>query len=146
VAKHLKNLIRLHDWKVEEKQRALADLLNGLAALEAKLRKLEDDLVRERKAASEAPGEIGIYYGNFAKAALVRRRALEQGIAETGVQVAEARDYLREAYRELKKYEVAQAHRDARQVAERDHREQLFLDEIGIQAFARKKSKRPAAS
>jgi len=145
VAKHLKNLIRLNDWQVEEKQRALGDLLNAVAALEAKRRQLEEELVRERKAAAEAPSEIGIYYGNFAKAALVRRRALEQAIAEGEAEVAAARDRLREAYRELKKYEVAQAQRDAREAAERDHREQLFLDEIGIQAFVRK-GKRPAAT
>lgn len=145
MAKHLKNLIRLNDWQVEEKQRALADLLNAVAALEAKRRQLEEEMVRERKAAAEAPGEIGIYYGNFAKAALTRRRALEKAIAEGEAEVAAARDRLREAYRELKKYEVAQAQRDAREAAERDHREQLFLDEIGIQAFVRK-GKRDSAS
>lgn len=138
MAKHLKNLIRLNDWQVEEKQRALGELLTAVAALETKRRQLEEEMVRERKAAAEAPGEIGIYYGNFAKAALTRRRALEKAIAEGEAEVAAARDRLREAYRELKKYEVAQAHRDAREAAERDHREQLFLDEIGIQAFVRK--------
>ncbi len=145
MAKHLKNLIRLNDWQVEEKQRALGELLSAVAKLEAKRRQLEEEMVRERKAAAEAPGEIGIYYGNFAKAALARRRALEKAIAEGEVEVAAARDRLREAYRELKKYEVAQAQRDAREAAERDHREQLFLDEIGIQAFVRK-GKRPATS
>ena len=138
MAKHLQNLIRLHDWQVEEKQRALADLLKAVAALEAKRRQLEDEMVRERRAAAEAPGEIGIYYGTFAKAALIRRHALEAAIAEGEAEVTAARDRLREAFRELKKYEVAQAQRDARQAAERDHREQLFLDEIGIQAFVRK--------
>jgi flagellar export protein FliJ len=138
VAKHLRNLIRLHDWRVEEKQRALADLLAAVAALEARRRELEDELVRERKAASEAPGEISIYYGNFAKAALARRRALEAAIAEGEAEVSAARDRLREAYRELKKYEVAQAQRDASEAAERNRREQLFLDEIGIQAYVRK--------
>lgn len=138
MGKHLHNLIRLHDWQLEEKQRALADLLTAVAALEARRRQLEDELVRERKAAAEAPGEIGIYYGNFAKAALAKRRALEAAIAEGEAEVAAARDRLREAYRELKKYEVAQAQRDTRDAAARDHREQLFLDEIGIQAFVRK--------
>jgi len=139
----LRNLIRLHDWRVEERQRALADLLRVVAALEAKVRQLEEDLARERQAAAEAPGEIGIYYGGFAKAAIARRRVLEGAIAEAEREVEAARDRLREAYRELKKYDVAQAQREVRRAAERDRREQLFLDEIGIQGFVRKGRTRP---
>ena len=49
-------------------------------------------------------------------------------------QVAEAREKLDEAYRELKKYEVAQETRDLRQAREEARQEQIELDEIGLQA------------
>lgn len=145
MGKDLHNLIRLHDWQVDERQRALADLLRAVAALEAKVRQLEDDLARERQAAAEAPGEIGIFYGSFAKATIARRRDLEGAIAEAEREVEAARDRLRAAYRELKKYEVVQARRESRRAAERDSREKRFLDEVGIQAFVRKGKPRSQA-
>ena len=144
MAKDLHSLIRLHDWQVEEKQRALADLLAAVTALETRARDLEEELLREQKVAAAAPAEIGLYYGNFAKAAITRRKALARAIAEAEAETAAARDKLREAYRELKKYAVAQDHRDSRQAAERGRREQIFLDELGIQAFLRKGRRPPA--
>jgi len=138
VPKDLHNLIRLHDWQVEEKQRQLAGLVGAVAALEDRARRLEEELLHEQKVAAAAPAEIGLYYGNFAKAAIERRRMLAKAIAEAEAETAAARDKLREAYRELKKYAVAQDHRDVREAAERDRKEQIFLDELGMQTFLRK--------
>jgi len=144
VPKDLHSLIRLHDWQVEEKQRALADLLAAVMALETRARNLEEELLNEQKVAAAAPAEIALYYGAFAKAAIARRKVLAKAIADAEAEAAAARDRLREAYRELKKYAVAQEHRDIRETAERDRKEQIFLDELGIQAFLRK-SRRPPA-
>lgn len=143
--KDLHSLIRLHDWQVEEKQRLLADLVGVVAALEGRARHLEEELLHEQKVAAAAPAEIGLYYGNFAKAAIGRRKALAQAIADAEAETAAARDKLREAFRELKKYTVAQDHRDIHEAAKRDRKEQIFLDELGIQAFLRKGGRKPKA-
>lgn len=137
--KDLHSLIRLHDWRVDEKQRALADLLGAVAALEARVRQLEEELLHERTIAAELPDEAGLYFGRFATAVIDRRKELDKAIDEVEEQIAEARDNLREAYRELKKYELAQASRDALEAAERNRREQIQLDEIGIQTHLRNK-------
>lgn len=139
MAKGLKSLIRLHDWDVDEKQRALTDLLNQIAVLEARARKLEEDLVKEQKIAAASPGEAGLYYGNFADMVIRLREQLAKAAADVDAQIAEARENLWEAYRELKKFETAQANRDARELAESNRLEQIQLDEIGIQGFLRRR-------
>ncbi len=139
MAKSLRSLIRLHDWDVDEKRRALAEFLGQIAVLEARARRLEEDLVKEQKAAAETPGEAGLYYGNYADAVIQRREQLAKAAAEVEGQITEARETLREAYRQLKKYETAQANRDAREETEANRLEQMDLDEIGIQGFLRKR-------
>ena len=138
MAKDIHSLIRLHDWQVDEKRRALAELLGAVSALEGRARKLESDLVSEQKAAADQPDESGLYYGNYAEVVILRREELAGAIAEVEKQILDARDILSEAYRELKKYEVVQENRDARELAETERREQIVLDELGIQAFVRK--------
>ena len=54
-------------------------------------------------------------------------------------QVTEAREKLNDAYRDLKKYEIAQKSRDTREALELVRREQETLDEIGLQGYRRKK-------
>ena len=138
MAKDIHSLIRLHDWQVDEKRRALAELLGAISALEGQARKLESDLISEQKAAADQPDESGLYYGNYAEVVILRREELTGAIAEVEKQILDARDILSEAYRELKKYEVVQENRDARDHAETERREQIVLDELGIQAFVRK--------
>jgi len=135
LAKNIHSLIRLHDWEVDEKRRALGDLLRTVTALEERAQKLEDDMVAEQKAAAESPAEAGMYYGNYAEVVIVRREEFAKAIAEVEEQILEARDVLAEAYRELKKYEVVQENRDAAERAEIARRDQIMLDDLGIQAF-----------
>ncbi|MBL6945273.1 MAG: flagellar FliJ family protein [Rhodospirillales bacterium] len=139
MVKDIHSLIRLHDWEVDEKRRALGELLGAVAALEARARKLEEDLVAEQKAARETPSEAGMYYGNYAEVCIQRRAEFVQAIAEVEKQILEAQEILAEAYRELKKYEVVQANRDAAELAELARREQMWLDELGIQKFFKDK-------
>ena len=138
--KSLKTLIRLRDWDVDEKRRAVGELLGAIAALEAQAQKLESDLVAEQKTARDDPNEAGILYGFYANAVIQRREELAEAMRRTEEAIAEAQDRLRDAYRELKKYEVLQQHRDEAEAEAEKHREQLFLDEVAQQAFVRKQA------
>ena len=69
----------------------------------------------------------------------IRREDLNQGILRMEEQVAEAREKLNDAYRDLKKYEIVQESRETREALELARREQETLDEIGLQAYRRKK-------
>jgi len=132
----LKNLIRIHDWEVDEAQRRLADLLAVQEDLQRQLQRLEDDLVREQALAHENP-EMGTFYGAYAEAVIQRRERLTASIRKMDEEVDIAREGVRAAYRELKKYEVAQEARDLEAKHERDKDEQKTLDEIGLMRSVR---------
>ncbi|MEK7245795.1 MAG: flagellar FliJ family protein [Pseudomonadota bacterium] len=132
MAKNLKGLIRLHQWVVDEKRRKLGDLLKMLAEFEDQVRRLEDEVVEEQKAAAKAPETAGFLYGNYARQVIERRARLAKSIASMESQIVAAREDLNESYRELKKFQVAQEVRDRRTALEAARREQNVLDEIGI--------------
>lgn len=140
----LHNLIRVHEWQVDEKRRRLGQLIQVLDDLEERARQLEQEVINEQQVASHAPAEAGFLYGNFAEAVIERRERLAESIARAEQEVAEARDDLSESYRDLKKYELAQEARDRREAAEMERREQLVLDELGLQGYRRRQREEAA--
>ena len=61
------------------------------------------------------------------------------GISQAAHSLAEmAREEVTLAYQELKKFEVAQSNRKRRAREEANRREQIVLDEIGIEGFRRR--------
>lgn len=141
----LHNLIRLGEWQVDEKRRQLGQLMRVLDDLEDRARRLEQELIEEQHVAARAPNEAGFLYGNYAEAVIERRERLKESIAMAEAEVARARDELREAYRDLKKYEIAQRNRDQKAAAEAARKEQLVLDELGLQGYRSRQSLTPLA-
>lgn len=139
MAKDLNTLIRLNEWTVDQRRRELGEVLGSLAELETGLERLREEVVKEQGAAQAAPEEAGFFYGNYAQAVIGRRDRLNDGIAKMEAQVAEAREKLNAAYRELKKFEVAQETRDTRAAKELARREQEAQDELGLQTFRLKR-------
>ena len=138
MAEDLKNLIRIHEFGVDEKRRDLGELLKLMGDLEQSQRDLEIEVVNEQRVAASMPGEADICYGIYAQGVIMRRERMAESIIQMEVKVGEARDALSEAYLELKKYEIAQENRDKREALEETRREQSILDEIGINAHRRK--------
>lgn len=137
MAKDLHNLIQIHEWDVDEKRRKLGELLRLLENLEAQAQALEEELVREQQAAQESPGEAGFLYGDYAETVIDRRERIQESIRQMENAIEEAREELRLAYVELKKYEVAQENRDKRALLERNRREQAESDSVGLEGFRR---------
>lgn len=135
MAKNLNTLIRLNEWTVDERRRELGQVLRALVELEDGLERLRQEVVKEQNAVMASPEEAGFFYGNYAQAVIGRRQTLNDGIRRMEAQVAAARERLNEAYRELKKFEVAQKTRDEREARELARREQGVLDEIGLTLF-----------
>ncbi len=141
MARDFKALVRLNDWEVDQKRRALADQLRLLENLLALLQSLEEEMVRERQYATANPIEGGITYGAYAEQAIRRRDDYYGRIAEQEQIVNAAREQLRLAFLEFKKYEISEERRVAKIEAEQNRDEQLELDEIGITGFNRNRSK-----
>jgi len=132
-------LIKLHRFRVDEAKSKLAGLEAIRADLERKSVELDVHLSEESRRATE--NEIGRFaYPSFARSIRERKEKLAQSIAEIERSIAEARIDVQDAFRELKKFELAE---EARVKREADHLaqvEQSDTDERAIQRFARAKA------
>ncbi|MBH89018.1 MAG: hypothetical protein CMF71_03125 [Magnetovibrio sp.] len=140
MAEGIETLIRLNDWNVDQKRRKLGDLQRLIEGFEAELKKLEQDLLNEQAAATAAPNEGGFVYGYYAERVIERRAIIQISIQQLEKDTDEAREALSVAYRELKKFETALESRKLRQELELARKDQLDLDEVGIQTFIQKLS------
>jgi len=141
VAKTLKNLIRLHEWRLDEKRRELAEELKQLDSYRASLQDLLEEVIREQNAARQAEDlQVGAAFAPYAQVARGRRENLEQSIIMKEQQVEEARERLAEAFKELKTYEISQANREKKEALEKARKDQGVLDEIGLNAHRMKQA------
>jgi len=142
LAANIKNLIRLHEWNVDEKRRKLGELLRLQGELEDQMKQLEADLIEQQKAAAADPTLAGLTYGAFAKQVIQRRENLQDSIDQMEFVIGHAQDELSDAYQELKKYETVESNRQRRFEREQNRREQIMLDEIALNQHRRKKAAR----
>ncbi len=137
----LGSLVRVHTWALDEKRQTLGGLEELGEKLRNDLENLEAELRREQAAATGSI-EGTIAFPAFVAAALERRKRLRVSIANLDLAIEAAREETREAYQEVKKYELA---RDNHERRERDRlalRERNALDELGATLHRRKKMDR----
>jgi flagellar FliJ protein len=137
--KGLPSLIRLHQWKVDEQRRKVTELEVLADQLESQVANLQDDIEREGRTSGDDFASSQAF-STFLKGALQRREKLRGSISEVRAQIADAKDALADAYRELKSYEIAQANRERREERRRGQQERLKLDEIGLGIYRRQAS------
>jgi flagellar protein FliJ len=137
VTETLDTLIRLHRWQVDERRRAVAELEGLAEKLRQELVKLAEERARESEAAGANLLTRHVYPG-YIRRALQRQKTLEQSLAETEQQIAQARDALAEAFQELKRYEIAQANRERLRMNAAARRERLETDAIAIENYRRR--------
>lgn len=143
MATGLKNLIRLHEWTVDERRRELGSHIRQLNHLDEQVRNLEDELKREQALAGA--GDLGITFGAYYNLFRYRRQRLDDAIRAKEREIAEAREILGNAFMELKKYQVAQEVRNREEELEETRREQAELDELGLQLYRREAARRRQA-
>ena len=137
---NMKNLIRLHEWNVDEKQRKVGELSRLQAELETQLSNLGAEHERERAAAAADPTGAGTAYPAYLEQFSNRSDNLNDSIQQMDIVISYARDELSESYQELKKYETVDNARKLRDQQELNRREQVMLDEIAVNQFRRKKA------
>jgi flagellar FliJ protein len=129
--KTLASLIRLHKWTLEEKRRALAALQGLRTDLVRQQRELEAEVVSEQSAAKSGVESAWTYSG-YARAVIHRRETLVRSVADVDKRIEQARDAVNVAWREQRKYEIAEERNQARKNAEVARVERLELDEIAL--------------
>lgn len=132
----LENLIRIHRWMLDDKRRQLTELERYAARIRSDLTALEESMEQEQRAANRS-FEAGSGYASFLAASLERRRKLQQALANLDSAMQAARDELTEVYQEVKRFETARDHAAERSESERKRRDQLVLDEMGLQQHRR---------
>ncbi|NQW00059.1 MAG: flagellar FliJ family protein [Rhodospirillales bacterium] len=138
MAKGLKSMIRLNEWKVDQKRRVLGEKLSEIGALEDGLVALEDELLREQSTAQQSPHEAGLFYGAYANGVINRRDRFKTDIENMEEQIVAAREDLNVAYRELKKFEIIHKQREKREREELDKKQQQQLEELGLDNHRRR--------
>lgn len=132
-------VIRLRKWEIDEKRRELGALLAEQETVVQRRAALDDEIRQENACASAHVGEADFTLGSYAQRAHSRRLQLDHAIAEAERRVEEARDELAEMFKDLKTFELAQEAREEAERKEREHKEQVKLDEIGLELFRRRK-------
>ena len=133
------SLVRVHSWALNEKRQKLAGLEELADKMHQDLAHLEAELISEQRAVAGSM-EGTIAFPAFVAAALERRKKLRESIAKLGLAVDAARAEVREAFQEVKKYELAQDIHERREREKIARREQRELDELGANMHRRKKA------
>jgi len=137
MAKGLHGIIRFRRYQVDEARRQLGLLLGMAADMERQADALEKEIVEEQRLATENPEEAGFTYGRYALRAIHRRGLIARARAEVEQRIAAAQEGVRQEFRELKVFEIAQDNRDAVEQKESLRVEQAVLDELGLQRYAK---------
>lgn len=139
---NLKPLIRLRKYRVEEKQKVLAEIFRQLELLEGRKRVLFADMEREEQLAEESDS-IDAMFAFVAYAARVHTEIekLNMLIEKMEPRILKAQDEMREAFAEQKKAELIQEQREADEKKEIARKENTNLDEIGVELFRRNENK-----
>ncbi len=130
-------LVRLREWELDEKRRALAEIQAEVDALIQKSEALEDEVEREKEIAATS-FEASISYNAFANSVILRREEIAAEIAERQEAVDEANQEMLEAFQELRKAEIVRDAFDEQERLKEARRDQIELDEIAQTLHRRK--------
>ncbi len=133
----LKNLVRLHQWTLDEKRQTLVELETLHDKLTTDLSGLSAQMDHERAVAEKSEQGMAAYPA-FVAVVLERRRKLAETIEKVEASIDAARDEVSLAYQELKKYELAQANEEKREKKRQERLEQILQDEQGAESHRRR--------
>lgn len=135
----LNPLIRLRKYRVEEKQKILADLFREAEKIEARKAQLLAQKDAEQRIAEEKQDyETHTAFVLFAERVRGEVELLDEALAKLDTRISIAQDAMREAFGELKKIEIIQENRDEEDAKAALKREGQVLDEVALNGFRRK--------
>jgi flagellar export protein FliJ len=129
--KSLDTLIRVHEWKLNEERRKLADLIGFSNDMRSQISRIEQGLQAEAAVAGDSV-DAARSYSAYLKSQMQRRGTLESSIAELESEIADVEECVAAAFKELKTYEISRDRRNAAAARQRAQREQATLDEIAL--------------
>ena len=134
--KNLDNLIRLHQWRLDEKRQKVAELERLASRFRAEIEELEKGLKLEQEVAAKST-EAATGYGNYALAAVARRDKLEQSVAELEKEMVQAVEEVAGAFQEFKKFDLIRARDREKAEFKKKREQQRAIDEAGLNLYRR---------
>lgn len=129
-------LIRLHEYRLHERQKAVSKLEAEAAELREKIAQLEAEMVAEEVRAQESP--LGsATFANYFRRASEKRRALSDSLNELARRILTARMELKKVFDELKRIETLRDRKEHEMAEELKRAEQAELDEVALQQHHR---------
>lgn len=133
--KGLGSLIRLQNWKVDEKRRELGVLEGKRSEFVTQGENLEIEMHQEQIVAVR--DDMNDQYGLYAEQVIERRAKLSNSIAELDKEIVVIHDQLTILYQELKKFEISLERREKEAQIEEQRKTQIELDEMSINMHKR---------
>lgn len=135
--KGMKTLIKMQQRDLDDLRREQTNLQDQRDALVALLTRMENELNEERKLA-EGRFEMAKYMEDYTARVKARQLTIVQEVIEINNKLEELAEAISNSFGELKKYEITKENYDQGVKAKIDRREQIMLDEVGLQQHKRK--------
>lgn len=133
-------LIRLWKWRLDERRRVVVDLEILRTGIERQMIKLDEELERERKVATQHY-EASYGFTAYRKSNRERHANLDVSREEVIDRIRAAQEEVNAAFRELKKYELVLENWERRERQKQERREQAEMDEAGLAGFRRRQER-----
>ena len=134
--KSFATLIRLRKHELDIERRALTALEDKAADIVRRRAALDAEYAAET-ARARSDVEASYVIGDYISAVRRRRLALNAEDAELAREIALTEAKVRDAFRELKRFELADSRQRARADKQALDREQAMLDEVALTGFRR---------
>ena len=132
----LKTLQRIQKFSIDEQRKILNDYLTPEDKLHNQLQKLNQEFAQEKDfARTHDVGDFGAYVKRY----MQKRDTLEAQLRALRQKIEEVRDLIADMFKEQKTYEIVDRNRAARRQKEEDDKTQKTLDEIGTNAYIKRK-------
>jgi len=134
----LDGLIKYRKHIVDEKQRFLAQLYRESEQIERQREVILDQMAKEEQMARDMQTpEAASYLGRYLEGARRKVKALDMSLKKMETRIIAAREDMRTAYAEMKKIQITQRSREAREDAEQKKKDDQELDEIALEGYRR---------
>ena len=134
-------LVRICRTRVTDARRALAELNREQNDILGECARLAGELEAEKLIASTSL-EAGAAFTAFRVAMKERQKAMGFLLDDVEARIFKANELIAAEFRELKKYELTHEKRELEKAQEAARREQLEVDELGLEMYRRRRAKR----
>lgn len=133
----LKSVIRLRKHELDEKRRAIGQLIAQLDNVRREEQRELDNLEAE-KTFAKTDAQALAAFPNYNKRVQAKLVLLREEQVKLEAAIARAQAELQDAFKEYKTYEITEDNRAKRKAAAEKRVEDQTLDDIGIEGFRRK--------